>query len=368
MKDNTILVIGAVGVAALLFLGKKKNTLSSQMFNIPPNVSTQLPQGGSVPESSLPQYGFIQYQGAWYHQSQFQAPAGTDTNSLAWLTTLQNALATGQQLYVLGGGISTSFIKVMKRYISFSGKINPNSTVSKVYGDSKITISSGMNISVIKFITGTNVVKEATVNFYTEKLTGFDAGSVGVSGVYLGGMITGHSEPKRWFIDYSSFEKVIETIERYYDRMGVKYSRKLLGSDVEWKIGSQIKVVLHDDGFDNWCQVYVKGKKVGPMNYSVSELDETLWNMKKVSGIGAVYNYKHAKALTACQDGTYSDADKGACSYHGGAAEVKVQKTGRVKSGKKGTYLGYKDYRDIYKSNWAKDNRHEGYEEGIITL
>ena len=73
-------------------------------------------------------------------------------------------------------------------------------------------------------------------------------------------------------------------------------------------------------------------------------------------GIGSIYRYNHPKGLTHCQDGTYSDAAKGACSYHGGAHEIKLRKGMRDYTGK-GNYDHYMSYRKAYKNAWAKQNR-----------
>jgi hypothetical protein len=78
---------------------------------------------------------------------------------------------------------------------------------------------------------------------------------------------------------------------------------------------------------------------------------------KYIDGIGAVYNYNHPKSVTHCFDGTYSDAGKGACAYHGGSHEVKVNRKGqRVYTGK-GEVMHYVPYRRKYKTDWARSNR-----------
>lgn len=77
-------------------------------------------------------------------------------------------------------------------------------------------------------------------------------------------------------------------------------------------------------------------------------------NIMGINGIGSNYDYMHPKAITHCFDGTYSDAGKGACSYHGGAHEIKLRKGQRDYTGK-GKYEHYAPYRRQYKSNWAKN-------------
>lgn len=83
-------------------------------------------------------------------------------------------------------------------------------------------------------------------------------------------------------------------------------------------------------------------------------------------GIGSIYPYNHPKGLTHCQDGTYSDAAKGACSYHGGAHEIKLRKGKRDYSGK-GNYDHYMGYRKAYKNSWAKKNR-ASKSDRVVTL
>ena len=136
----------------------------------------------------------------------------------------------------------------------------------KTFEDKAIEISGNGQQTSIKFIKNKQIEKQATIDFYSEKLFNFDAGSVGISG-------------------YSN----IDTVTSMY-------------------------------------------------------------------GIGSVYDYNHPKGITHCFDGTYSDAAKGACSYHGGAHEIKLRKGKRDYTGK-GTYDHYVGYRKAYKSNWAKTNR-----------
>jgi hypothetical protein len=84
----------------------------------------------------------------------------------------------------------------------------------------------------------------------------------------------------------------------------------------------------------------------------------------KIKGIGSVYSYNHPKGITHCFDGTYSDSHKGACSYHGGAHEIKLRKNKRDYSGK-GQYAHYSPYRKAYKSAWAKRNASS---DRVVTL
>ena len=166
MKNNKLLIIGGLAVAAVLLLGKKG---SGQMFTIPPGVSAQLPQGGTVPESQLPQYGYVQYQGSWYHQSQFQAPPGTDTNSQQWYQTLITALQTGQQLYTTAGTAASALVKKIVStavdwnmskvrvnltfgFLTHSGDLTPISVLTKNYGTQQIKVTNNGAQTKIQFI------------------------------------------------------------------------------------------------------------------------------------------------------------------------------------------------------------------------
>ena len=289
MKNNLI-VFGALGVGAYLLL-KGKLGGGERMFT--------LPNGQRVPESQLPSLGYVKYNEQWYPASSLQppnVPAGTDPNSPTWLSYVNAALQTGQQLLVLGGNISEQFIKTIKStavdwnnqnitvnlkygYLSHNGVVNPTTSLNKTYQDQAINISGNGQQTIIKFTKAGQVQKTATIDFYNEKLLGFDAGSVGITGIYIGSA----------------------------------------------------------DNIDTVTNMY---------------------------GIGSVYKYNHPKGLTHCQDGTYSDSHKGACSYHGGAHEIKLRKGSRDYSGK-GSYEHYASYRKQYKNKWAKQNR---YSDRVTTL
>ncbi|NDG32065.1 hypothetical protein EB118_18565, partial [bacterium] len=262
-----------------------------------------LPNGQRVPESQLPSLGYVLYQGKWYHQTQFPAPAGTDNTSPSWLAYLNTAIQTGTQLYTTGMAIYSSFQKDIKSTkvdwnnsvvtvrlvygyatptsgaIIYQGDINPTTKDTRTHQDQSIDISGNGQQTIIKFIKNGAIQKQATIDFYNEKLIGFDAGSVGISGIYIG-------------------------------------------------------------AFDNI---------------------DTVTNMY---GVGSIYDYNHPKGLTHCFDGTYSDSHKGACSYHGGAHEIKLKKGKRDYTGK-GVYDHYVGYRKAYKKNWAKNNRAS---DKVVTL
>lgn len=97
----------------------------------------------------------------------------------------------------------------------------------------------------------------------------------------------------------------------------------------------------------------ITAPKVGIAGCTIGSNIDTVTSMY---GIGSIYRYNHPKGITYCNDKTYSDAAKGACSYHGGAAEVKFLKNTRDYTGK-GQYVNYGSYRKAYKNAWAKQNR-----------
>jgi hypothetical protein len=290
MKNNLI-VFGALGVGAYLLLKGKLGGGSERMFT--------LPNGQRVPESKLKDYGYVKYQGQWYLATDLQppnVPQGTTPNSPNWINYVNAALQTGQQLLIIGGNLTEGIIRSIKStavdwnnsnvtvnvkygYLTHSGVVNPTTVVNKPYDDQVLSIRGNGRQTQITLSKAGVVQKTATIDFYNEKLYDFDAGSVGITGIYIG-----------------SFDN-IDTITPMY-------------------------------------------------------------------GIGSTYNYAHPKALTHCQDGTYSDSHKGACSYHGGAHEIKLRKGSRDYSGK-GSYEHYASYRNQYKNKWAKQNR---YSDRVTTI
>lgn len=100
--------------------------------------------------------------------------------------------------------------------------------------------------------------------------------------------------------------------------------------------------------------IYKNGKEQKKMlHFQVYGMDN---KYELNSYIGSTYDYMHPKAITHCFDGTYSDAGKGACSYHGGAHEIKLRKNVRDYTGK-GKYAHYIPYRKQYKKDWANKNK-----------
>lgn len=300
MKQKQILLFGALGVGAYLLLSGKLggtgtgNTGGGRMFT--------LPNGQTVPESQLPSMGYVQYQGQWFLASDLQppnVPAGTSPNSQTWMDYVNAALQTGQQLFILGGELGSTIAQVIKStavdwpnnsvtvrvsygYLSYNGVVTPTTNITKPYSDQQIVITGSGTQAIIKLIKAGQVVKQATIDFANKKLTGFSAGSVGITGVYIGSA-------------YSN----IDTVTSMY-------------------------------------------------------------------GIGSIYKYNHPKGLTHCQDGTYSDATKGACAYHGGAHEIKLRKGMRDYTGK-GDYAHYASYRKDYKNSWVKQNR-TSKSDRVVTL
>lgn len=91
------LLIGA-GVLALGLLMSNKSGCNGRKFNVPAQYS---PDGMAkvVCESDLPRYGFIQYQGNWYHSSQFPPPGVTQANWTNWAQLVQQGINAGMSIY-----------------------------------------------------------------------------------------------------------------------------------------------------------------------------------------------------------------------------------------------------------------------------
>lgn len=356
MKNN-IIILGALGVGAYLLLKGKLGGSGERMFT--------LPNGQRVPESQLSSLGYVQYQGQWYPASSLQppnVPAGTSPTSTTWLSYVNAALQTGQQLIVLGGSLgeqiartikstavdwnnSNVTVKLVYGYLTWNGDINPTTSVNKTYQDQAIIISGNGQDTTIKFTKAGQVQKTATINFYNEKLLGFDAGSVGITGIYIGSADN------------------IDTVTNIYGVGALKGKGRKIDTYKYWILNLDTYRVVN--GYTNRAAA----ENAVEVDYDNSIVITTK-QMKEMGvsdprqGIGSVYPYNHPKGLTHCQDGTYSDSHKGACSYHGGAHEIKLRKGSRDYSGK-GSYEHYASYRKQYKNKWAKQNR---YSDRVTTL
>jgi hypothetical protein len=332
MKQKQILLFGALGVGAYLLLsGKLGGTGTDTDTGTGGGRMFTLPNGQTVPESQLPSMGYVKYEGQWYLASDLQppnVPAGTSPNSQTWMDYVNAALQTGQQLFVLGGELGSSIAQIIKStavdwnnsnvtvkvsygYLSYNGVVNPTTNVTRSYADQQIVISGTGQQTKIKLLKAGVVKKEATIDFYNEKLIGFSAGSVGITGVYIGSA-------------YSN----IDTVTSMYG----------IGA-----IGNPIVYAL-----------------------ALEKAKERLNEQKRYGGIGSTYDYPHPKSLTLCTDGNYSDSHKGACSYRGGAYAIKLRNGQRDYTGK-GKYELYAPYRKAYKSAWAKQNR-TSKSDRVVTL
>lgn len=348
MKQNKILIFGAIGVGAYLLLSGKiggSSGSSGKMFT--------LPDGRQVPESQLPSLGYVQYQGQWYHQSQLTTanmPQGVDPNSPQWMNYLNTALQTGSQLYTLSSQVASQLSKSIKTtavdwnnqnitvsvkfgYQVYNDVVNPTTNVTKSYSDQQIIVSGNGQQTKIKLLKSGVLQKEATIDFYGEKLVGFDAGSVGITGVYIGSA-------------YSN----IDTVTNMY---GIGAVPK---KNITYK-GYNIRVLTSSGYFETYLPNYTRFVQADTLKGIKEWIKKDIkLEQERYGEIGSVYSYDHPKGLTHCFDGTYSDAHKGACSYHGGAHEIKLKKGGRDYSGK-GKYEHYIPYRKAYKNQWAKKNR-----------
>lgn len=385
MKQNQILLFGAIGVGAYLLLSGKFDGLGDtpppppggggsggQMFT--------LPDGRKVPVSQLPSLGYVQYQGQWYHQSQLTVPnmpSGTDPNSPQWLNIINIALQTGAQLYNLSGELASQISKSIKStavnwnmssvtivvkygYQTYNGTVNPTTNENKTYSNQQITISGNGQQTKIKLIKAGVVQKEATIDFFNEKLVGFDAGSVGISGIYIGSYNNTDTVTSMYGVyGIGALKGKGSRAKNEYNRMVDAYKYFIyninegrITEGYEYK-SDAMDVVSH----------YNNAKVVTLRQIKEMGIADPRENFKYIEGIGSIYKYNNPKGITYCNDKTYSDAAKGACSYHGGAAEVKLIRNLRDYSGK-GKYSNYGSYRKSYKNNWAKMNK----SDKVVTL
>jgi len=405
MKTEQLLILGGIGAGALYFLSKMPSFgggggTRERTFTIPANTYAS-PNGGYIPagtykESELLGIGFVEYpQGSktYYHYSQLAPqsgiPSGTNTSSSNWLSQVQQYINLGVQLYNTAGGIATSVQQTLKStavdwnnstvtvnlkfgYVTYTGIIDPTSIVNKKSFDNtqQITIQGNGQQTIIKYIQGNQVKKQATIDFYNEKLIGFDAGSVGLSGIYIGSvgengrMIEPNYDTVTSMYGIGAVKKkwkVDEYFAREYNRDvdSLKYfvydlnRNKILEASFS-KSEAEYQALDYNADDDNIVVLSLKQLKQRGIPDPRPSMK---YDLKTLTKIGAVYNYQHPKSLTHCFDGTYSDAGKGACAYHGGAHEIKLNKKGqRVYTGK-GELMHYAPYRRKYKTDWARSNR-----------
>ena len=388
--NNKFLIYGAIGLGAYLLLGKKGNGNSGgeKTYTIRANQYPNVP-AGTYKESELAQFGFVEYpigSGTYFHQTQFVAPPNTDVTSPTWLNYLNTAINLGTTLYTTVTDVTAAANNKMKTtavnwdnnivsvnlafgYASYIGFIDPTTNITKNAATLSIQIKSLGNQKVeIKFVrsemssTGqvtNSVIKQGMIDFATKTLTGFDAGSI--SGVYMAGFCNCYLQP-----DY----------DRPINIMGINgigaISKKLTGKGSRAKNQYNAEVDAYkyfvynldnckiESGFEykedaiDLANDYDNAKVLSLRQLKQMGLQDPRPNWKYIEGIGSTYDYMHPKAITHCFDGTYSDAGKGACSYHGGAHEIKLRKGQRDYTGK-GKYEHYAPYRRQYKSNWAKN-------------
>jgi len=213
-----------------------------------------------------------------------------------------------------------------------TGKIDPTTKLLKTFEDKAIEITGNGQQTSIKFIKNKQIEKQATIDFYSEKLFNFDAGSVGISG-------------------YSN----IDTVTSMYGIGSIPKYHKLVLEAAEY-------IVDNDMSANKKAKFLKSVMKTANINDEyrkrifLSEVDSAIMDILYPEKIGSTYSYSHPKAITLCTDGNYSDSHKGACSYRGGAYAIKLRNGQRDYTGK-GKYELYAPYRKAYKSAWAKRNR-----------
>jgi len=99
--DKKILVGGAVLGALFLFSSSTTKTPCGLKYDVP---GTFTPSGTveQVCERDLPMYGYVKYNGSWYHSSQFPPPGaatGAGVNWSQWGQLLQQGINAGLEVY-----------------------------------------------------------------------------------------------------------------------------------------------------------------------------------------------------------------------------------------------------------------------------
>jgi hypothetical protein len=304
MKTQDILILGGVGLGAYFLLGRGAGSSTSQCGAGNPVYTITAGQYPNVPagtycDADLPALGFVMVSGRWYHNSQVSPPTNLPPNippAPTTNTTAPNYIQWMQSLANLGINLYTTIAGAVQKMkttsvdwnnskanvdIAYSTnvirqEVNPTTSINRSAPDgTRLTMSTNGQQTTINFINASGqTIKTGVIDWYNERLQGFDTGSI--SGI---------------------------------------------------------------------------GNSLGQVFLTVTP--------KK---IGSIYDYKHPAQLTHCADGTYSDATKGACSYHGGAHEIEFHKpSGRraynYNKRKRTEPVHYMSYRKAYKSSWAKQNR-----------
>jgi len=195
---NKTMIFIAMGVGLFLLMGSGKE----EYFTVPPGLSAQLPQGGTVPASQLPSLGFVKTAQGWFHQTQLQPTgqyAGTDPASPQWLAILMGTIAAGTTVYNIIGqsGLIPGMVKTIKSTaVSWPNSVTANikigtMDVTKVInpatvlhetssdGEYSYSVSPGtVGTTYIRLYKMGNLAKEAFINWPGRLLNGFDAGSV----------------------------------------------------------------------------------------------------------------------------------------------------------------------------------------------
>lgn len=394
-KTNNLLIYGAIGLGAYLLLGKKGSSTNGgggeKTYTIRENQYPNVP-AGTYKESELVNYGFVEYPAGsdtYYHQTQFVAPQGTDTTAPTWLNYLNTAIQLGTTLYTTVTDVTAQANKKMKTtavdwnndkvtvqlaygYASYNGEITPISNFTKTAATLQIKVTTDGQKVTIKFIkssisstgvTTTTVEKEGIIDFYNQKLTGFDAGSI--SGVYMAGYCNTYLQPNydrpvnimgigsiknNYQVYHNSYSSAVQEAIDYANKKGYELNE----DDIFRYISMDSKRPKHGQTTRVSIPIYKNGVEQKKMlHFQVYGMKNKYELNAYINGVGSIYDYMHPKAITHCFDGSYSDAGKGACSYHGGAHEIKLRRGQRLYNGK-GVYEHYLPYRKQYKKDWNR--------------
>ena len=251
-----------------------------------------LPDGTKVPESQLPSLGYIRHEGQWKHQSELTTPD----------MPANVDPNSPQWLSILNASLqSGSQLYSMSSELASALSRSIKSTAVN-WDDKAVTVTVKFGFQVYNGVV--TPFSNITKTYSDQQIVILGKGPQAKITLLKGGAVQ-----KEAIIDFNT--------------------KKLIG----FSAGSVIS-------------------GTGVVGYRNSNID----TVTSIFGVGSIYRYNHPKGLTHCQDGTYSDSHKGACSYHGGAHEIKLRKGMRDYTGK-GNYDHYMSYRKAYKNAWAKQNR-----------
>jgi hypothetical protein len=140
---NKLMPLLLVAGGLFLLMGLRSSSQRERFFSVPPGLIPQLPNGGTIAESQLSSYGFVNVPGVgWVHNTQVVGTgqfAGQE-NSANWLQTLSNMIQQGLTAFQIVQG--TGLIPAITRSVSAISTNFPTSVSVKIMiGDIKDTVT-----------------------------------------------------------------------------------------------------------------------------------------------------------------------------------------------------------------------------------